>query len=86
MRTVGAFAVVDGVDAVVGSGGALAVAPAVGAVDGFVVSGVATLAALALAGITALIAMPVPRAVATPRLSEATSARPRGAACGRRPR
>ena len=86
MRAVGAFAVVDGVDAVVGRDGALVVAPAVGAVDGFVVSAVATLAELALAGIAALMAMPVTNAVATPMLSEATSARPRGAACGRRPR
>jgi hypothetical protein len=38
------------------------------------------------AGITALMAMPVPSAVATPMLSEAAIARPRGAACGRRPR
>ena len=39
-----------------------------------------------VAGIAALMAMPVTSAVATPMLSEAASARPRGAAWGRRPR
>ena len=45
---------------------------------------VVALLAVALVGMTALIAIPVPRAVATPMLSEAARARPRGAACGRR--
>jgi len=41
-------------------------------------------AAVAVVGSMALMAMPVPSAVATPILSEAASARPRGAAWGRR--
>ena len=45
---------------------------------------VVALLAVALVGMTALFAIPVPRAVATPMLSEAARARPRGAACGRR--
>lgn len=45
---------------------------------------VVALLAVALVGMTALMAIPVPRAVATPMLSEAARARPRGAACGRR--
>jgi hypothetical protein len=43
-------------------------------------------AAVLVAGTTALIAIPAPTAVATPMLSDAARARPRGAAWGRRRR
>jgi hypothetical protein len=64
-----------------------AVVGAVVAVDASDEFGAAVTPADAVAdGIIALMAMPVPSAVATPMLSEAAIARPRGAACGRRPR
>lgn len=68
-------AVLVGVVGVVGVDRTGAVVPAVVPVD-----------AALVAGMAALMAMLVPSAVATPMLSEAANARPRGAAWGRRPR